>query len=84
MVRRARVQVRPELLGVRGGLAIAGFTLVLVAVGIGLGFTLDALGVPWSATIGCLPVAAGLAIGGPRLMSYLRRLMLSRPLTGSR
>ena len=84
VVRRARVQVRPELLGARGGLAIAGFTLVLVAAGVGFGLALDAAGVPWPATIACLPVAAGLAFGGPRLMAYLRRLMLSRPLAGSR
>lgn len=84
VVRRARVQVHPELIGVQGGLAIAGFTVALVAVGLGLGFTLEAAGVPWPATIGCLPVAAGLAFGGPRLMAYLRRLMLSRPLAGER
>ena len=84
VVRRGRVQVRPELLGVRGGLAIAAFALGLVALGVGLGFALDALGVPWPATLGCLPVAAGLAAGGPRLMSHLRGLMLSRPLAGRR
>ena len=84
VVRRARVQVRPELLGARGGLAIAGFTPVLVAAGVALGLALDAAGIPWPATIACLPVAAGLAFGGPRLMAYLRRLMLSRPLAGSR
>lgn len=84
VVRKARVQVRPELIGVRGGLAIAGFTVTLVAIGIALGFTLEALGVPLPATIACLPVAAGLAFGGPRLMSYLRRMMLSRPLAGQR
>jgi hypothetical protein len=84
VVRRARVQVRPGLIGLRGGLAIAGFTLALVALGIGLGLTLEALGVPWPAFLACLPVAAGLALGGPRLMGHLRRLMLSRPLAGPR
>jgi hypothetical protein len=83
MVRRSRVQVRTELLGVRGGLAIAAFTLALVAAGLGLGFGLDALGVPWPATIACVPVAVALATGGPRLMAYLRRLMLARPAAGS-
>jgi hypothetical protein len=82
VVRRARVQVRPDLLGVRGGLAIAAFTLCLVAFGVGLGLTLQALGVPWPATIACVPVAVALAVGGPRLMAHLRRLMLSRPLAG--
>ncbi|WP_239117882.1 hypothetical protein [Paractinoplanes ferrugineus] len=84
VLRRARVQVRSQLIGARGGLAIAAFTLVLVAVGVGLGLALAAAGVPWPATIGCVPVAAGLAFGGPVLMSYLRRVMLSRPLAGRR
>ena len=82
VVRRARVQVRQDLLGIRGGLAIAAFALCLVALGIGLGFTLQALGVPRPATIACVPVAAALTLGGPRLMAHLRRLMLSRPLAG--
>ncbi|WP_127501980.1 hypothetical protein [Actinoplanes solisilvae] len=84
IVRHARIQVRNDLLGVRGGLAIAAFTLALVAAGIGLGFALEALGVPAPATIACVPVAAGLAFGGPVLMSHLRKLMLARPLAGSR
>ncbi|MCY1143278.1 hypothetical protein OWR29_35230 [Actinoplanes sp. Pm04-4] len=83
MVRRSRVQVRNNLIGARGGLAIAAFTLVLVAVGIGLGFALETLGVPAPATLACVPVAAGLASGGPALMSYLRRVMLTRPLGGA-
>jgi uncharacterized membrane protein len=84
VVRRSRVQVRQELLGLHGGLAIAAFTLILVGLGVGLGFALDAVGVSWPATIACIPVAAGLAIGGPLLMAYLRRLMLSRPPAGAR
>ncbi len=83
MVRHARVQVRPALLGVRGALAIAGFTLLLVAAGIGLGFTLEALGVPFPATLALIPVALGLTVGGPRLMAHLRRVMLARPLAGN-
>ncbi|MBU2664881.1 hypothetical protein KOI35_15365 [Actinoplanes bogorensis] len=84
MVRRSRAQVRTTLIGAHGAAAIAVFTLVLVAVGVGLGFTLEALGVPAPATIACVPVAAGLAFGGPALMAYLRRVMLSRPLAGTR
>ncbi|WP_229070329.1 hypothetical protein [Actinoplanes sp. DH11] len=84
MVRHARVQVRPELIGLRGALAIAGFTLVLVAAGIGLGFALEAAGAPFPATLGCVPVCLGLALGGPRLMARLRRIMLARPLAGAR
>ncbi|BBH70358.1 hypothetical protein ACTI_70430 [Actinoplanes sp. OR16] len=83
VVRHARVQVRTGLIGVRGGLAIAVFTLTLVAIGIGLGFGLEALGVPFPATLAGIPVALGLALGGPRLMAHLRRVMLARPLAGS-
>jgi hypothetical protein len=79
VVRRSRVQVRTRLIGVRGALAIAAFALVLVAAGVGLGFLLEAAGVAWPATIGCLPVAIALAVGGPRLMSYLRRVMMAGP-----
>ncbi|GGN72197.1 hypothetical protein GCM10010112_40220 [Actinoplanes lobatus] len=84
VVRKARVQVRPDLIGVRGGLAIAAFTIVLVAAGIGLGFALEALGVPFPATLAILPVAVGFAFGGPKLMGHLRKLMMSRPLAGAR
>lgn len=84
VVRKARVQVRPELIGFRGALAIAGFAVGLVALGLAIGFTLDALGVPLPATIACVPVALGLAFGGPRLMAHLRRIILSRPLAGAR
>lgn len=84
VVRRNRVQIRPALLGVRGGLAIAAFALCLVAIGLGLAFWLQALGVPRPATIACVPVALAMAFGGPVLMRYLRRLMLSRPLAGGR
>jgi cytochrome c biogenesis protein CcdA len=84
VVRHGRVKVRVDLLGVRGGLAIAGFTLALVAAGLGIGFALDALGVPWPATIACLAVAGALVVGGPMLTAHLRRLMLSGPPAGPR
>ncbi|GIE83000.1 hypothetical protein Aph02nite_89500 [Actinoplanes philippinensis] len=84
VVRKARVQVRFELLGARGIGAILGFAAVLVVIGVGLGFGLEALSVPFPALLATLPVSVGLTVGGPALMSYLRRLMLSRPLAGSR
>ena len=83
VVRHARVQVRPGLIGLSGALAIAGFALGLVAAGVGLGLGLEAAGAPFPATLACVPVALGLAFGGPRLMAHLRRVMLSRPLAGS-
>ncbi|MFC4072623.1 hypothetical protein [Actinoplanes subglobosus] len=84
VVRRTRVQVRFGLLGGRGVGAILGFAAGLTALGVALGFLLEALSAPFPALLAAVPVAAGLAVGGPLLMSYLRRLMLSRPLAGSR
>ncbi|BEL07170.1 hypothetical protein Q0Z83_053610 [Actinoplanes sichuanensis] len=84
VVRKARVQVRFDLLGARGIGAILGFAAGLTALGVGLGFLLEALSAPVPAFLAVIPVALGLTVGGPRLMSYLRGLMLSRPLAGSR
>jgi hypothetical protein len=80
LVRRSRLQVQNQLIGVRGGLVIAAFTLVLSGGGVALGLWLETLGAPAPATLGCVPVAAALAFGGPALMSYLRKLMLSHPM----
>jgi hypothetical protein len=82
VVRRSRVQVRFDLLGPRGIGAILGFAAALTALGVALGFVLEARSVPFPALLAAVPVAAGLAVGGPLLMSHLRRLMLSRPLAG--
>ena len=84
VIRQNRVQVRPALIGASGLAAIMGFTIALVAIGVGLGLRLEAAGVRWPATISVVPVAIGLAAGGPLLMRYLRRLMRSRPLAGDR
>src|SRR5690242_12649692 len=59
---RTRVQVRNALMGLRGAVAITVFALTLVALGLGLGFTLEALGVPHPATIATAPVALGMAV----------------------
>jgi hypothetical protein len=84
VIRQNRVQLRPALIGASGLAAIMGFTLALVAIGVGLGLRLDAAGFRWPATISVIPVAIGLAAGGPLLMRHLRRLMRSRPLAGDR
>ena len=68
----------------RGGLAIAALTLVLVAAGLGLAFGPAALEVPHPATFGGAIVAVGLAVGGPLLMRYLHTLMSSRATGGAR
>jgi hypothetical protein len=59
-------------------------TLMLIFVVAALGLTLEAVGAQWPATISIVPVALGLAVGGPLLMACLRRVMLSRPLGGER
>ncbi len=84
VVRRSTVQVRLDLIGPRGILTILGFSAVLIVIGLALGFTLEAMTVPFPATLAMLPVAAGMAFGGPRLMTHLRGLMTSRPLAGPR
>ena len=84
VIRRSRVQVRPALIGASGLAAIMGFTIALVVIGVGLGLWLKAAGVRFPATISVIPVAIGLAAGGPLLMRHLRRLMRSRPLAGDR
>ncbi|MDI6102425.1 hypothetical protein QLQ12_27780 [Actinoplanes sp. NEAU-A12] len=84
LFRKTRLQVRQDLLGLRGFVAIVAFSVGLTAVGIGLGLTLDALSVPFPGALALLPVCLGLAFGGPMLMAYLRKVMLSRPLASSR
>jgi hypothetical protein len=84
VVRRSRVQVRFDLIGVRGISAILGFAAGLTALGVGLGFLFEALSAPFPAFLAAVPVTVGLIVGGPPLTSYLRRLMMSRPLAGSR
>jgi hypothetical protein len=79
-----RAAVRNDLLGVRGGLAIAAFVLVHVGGGLALGRLLELLGVPWPATVSVVPVAVSMTVFGPLLMRHLRRVMLSRPLDGDR
>jgi hypothetical protein len=75
----ARAQLRNELLGVRGGLAIALHVAALVAVGLGAGLTMKALDVPWPATAAGLVTAVAMALSGPVLMRYLRGMMTARP-----
>jgi hypothetical protein len=82
VVRKARVRLRFDLLGAHGVGAILGFAVALTALGVALGFAFDALSVPFPGLLAAVPVAAGLAVGGPLLMAYLRKLVLSRSLAG--
>jgi hypothetical protein len=72
-----RARLRNDLLGPAGVLAILGFVAVIIAVTLGLAFSLRAAGVSHPATIGC--AAGGLVMGlaGPALTRRLRRIMLA-------
>ncbi|NUT37056.1 MAG: hypothetical protein HOV79_28705 [Hamadaea sp.] len=79
VVRRGlRVQVRNELLGVRGIGVILTFVAVTVGVSLGVGFGLEAAGVAYPATWGNATAALMLVVGGPLLNRALRRIMLDR------
>jgi len=75
VVARQRIALRSDLLGARGGLTIAGFVVALVGLGLGVGFTLEALGVGWPATIANGVVAVALVAFGPPLTRRLQRIM---------
>ncbi len=75
MLRRGRV--RNDLLGPAGVLAILGFVAAIDAVTLPTAFALDAAGVAYPATWGVLGGAAVMVLGGPLLMRFLRRMMLS-------
>lgn len=75
VVFRQRFSPRPELLGVRGGLTLAGFVLATVALGLGTGFALYATGIAYPATIACALVMVALTAGGPWLTRRLQNLM---------
>jgi hypothetical protein len=68
---------RSDLLDPRGVLAILGFVAVIVAVTLGIAFTLRATGVSHPATLACLVGGVMMGAGGPPLMRLLRRIMLS-------
>jgi hypothetical protein len=73
----APVQVRGDLLGAKGGFAIAGFVVGLVVVTLVVAFTLTAAGVPFPGTIADCVTFAGLVVGGPMLTRYLRRVRMA-------
>jgi hypothetical protein len=70
-------QVRSnELLGGRGAVAIVGFVWLVVALTLGIGFALRAVGAHLPATIATAIGGAALVTGGPILMRKLRDIML--------
>jgi hypothetical protein len=78
LVTRIPVQIRNDLVGSVGALMIVGFVLCLVAVTLGVAFTLRAVDVPYPATLASVVCAAGLGFGGPWLTRRLRAVMTSR------
>ena len=84
IVGRARAQIHNTLIGVRGGLSIAAFVLVLVAATQAVAFGLLAVDAPYRATLSTLVTAVGLALGGPWQMRRLRRIMSDRVAGGPR
>jgi hypothetical protein len=73
--RHARVR-SSELLGGRGAVAIVGFVWLVVALTLGIGFALRAVGAHLPATIATAIGGAALVAGGPLLMRKLRDIML--------
>jgi hypothetical protein len=77
IVRRAiQVQVRTDLVGVRGLGLILGFVAVTVAAALSVAFGLKGAGVAYPASWGELAAAVCLVVGGPLLMRALRRIMI--------
>lgn len=82
--RALHVQVRNDLLGVRGILLILGFVALTVGASLAVAFGLEAAGAAHPATLGNLAGAVLLVVGGPLLMRVLRRVMLDRRSGGAR
>ncbi|MEU5941516.1 hypothetical protein ABZ807_20550 [Micromonospora sp. NPDC047548] len=81
---RHRAQVRNSLIGVRGAVAIVGYALGLVALGLVTGFAAESAGLAWPATIGAAATAGAMTATGQSLMGYLRGVMTARPIGGGR
>ncbi|MFE9919733.1 hypothetical protein ACFYPG_31715 [Micromonospora sp. NPDC005553] len=84
LVLRHRAQVHAHIIGVRGVAVIAVYALALVALGVGTGFTAEAAGLSWPATVGTATAGGAMTATGEPLMRYLRRMMTTRPLGGGR
>jgi hypothetical protein len=76
--RAVRAPVSNRLLGPRGVLAILAFIGVDIAISLAVVFVLQSRGVSRPATAGVAVGAVLLALGGPRLMAFLRGQMLTR------
>ena len=81
---RRHAQPRGTLLGGVGVLTILGFTLGVLVVTMLASFSLQALDVPYAATLGGVVCAALMIGGGPFLTRRLRAMMVDRAAKGSR
>jgi hypothetical protein len=79
-----RVRPRNESLRPPGILAIVGFVAAILAVSLPTSLGLKAAGIHDAATVGVALAGAVMVIGGPLLMRYLRRMMLSTHPGGTR
>ncbi len=71
-------RVHPATLGTPGALYIVGFVWLVVGASLVVAFGLQAASVAYPATIGTALAAVMLIVGGPLLMSRLRRSMVAR------
>jgi hypothetical protein len=77
-------QLRRDMLGPAGALAIVSFVAAVLAVTLPTAFILEATGVRYPATLGTLPGAIVMVVGGPILMRHLRHIMLTNRTGGQR
>jgi hypothetical protein len=70
------VRIHPTALGSGGALYIVGFVWLVVGTTLVVAFGLQAERLPYPATLGTVLAAAMLIVGGPMLMSRLRRAMV--------
>ncbi len=68
-------QVRNNLLGPVGAVAIVGFVALVLAIALPAAFILDAADVPYSAVLASALGGVVTVIGGPVLMRFIRRTM---------
>jgi hypothetical protein len=68
-------QVRNNLLGPSGAVAIVGFVALVLAITLPAAFVLDAADVPYSTVLATTLGGVVMVIGGPVLMRYVRKTM---------
>jgi uncharacterized membrane protein len=69
-------RIHPATLGAAGSLYIVGFISVVVGVSLVFAFSWQAAGYAYPGTLGTIIAAAMLIVGGPILMSRIRRAMV--------